>query len=76
MCSSTVVISTNGVGTYSLGNDWGEEQIMIAEGDDEWFRNEYSVSLTTNMSSANNTYLRIKVSDKEGWHETRDYPIL
>ena len=72
----TVVISTNGVGTYSLGNDWGEEQIMIAEGDDEWFRNEYSVSLTTNMSSANNTYLRIKVTDKEGWHETRDYPIL
>ena len=71
----TIVIENHGTGSATIGNDWVENQVMIAEGDDEWFRNEYEVTLNTNMTNYSGTYLRFIVTDKEGWHETRDYPI-
>ena len=49
---------------------------MIQEGDDEWFRTEYIVDFnTTNLISYSGSYVRITIVDKEGWHETRDYPV-
>jgi mRNA-degrading endonuclease RelE of RelBE toxin-antitoxin system len=71
----TITIENHGTGSATIGNDWVENWIMIQEGDDEWFRNEYEVTLNTNMTNYSGTYLRFIVTDKAGWHETRDYPI-
>lgn len=71
----TITIENHGTGSATIGNDWVENQVMIAEGDDEYFRNEYEVTLNTNMTNYSGTYLRFIVTDKEGWHETRDYYI-
>ena len=71
----TITIENHGTGSATIGNDWVENQVMIQEGDDEYFRNEYEVTLNTNMTNYSDTYLRFIVTDKEGWYETRDYPI-
>lgn len=71
----TITIENHGTGSATIGNDWVENSIMIQEGDNEWFRNEYEVTLNTNMTNNSGSYLRFIVTDKEGWHETRDYPI-
>lgn len=72
----TIVIENHGTGSATIGNDWVENWIMVpGEGGDEYFRNEYEVTLNTNMTNYSDTYLRFIVTDKAGWHETRDYPI-
>lgn len=71
----TVTIENHGTGTAKIQNDWTEKEVMIQVGDDEWFKNEYVVTLNTNMVNYSNTYLRFIVTDKEGWHETRDYYV-
>lgn len=72
----TVTIEIHGTGSATINaNTWEENQVMIAEGDDEWFREEYVVDFNTNMTNYNGSYVRITIVDKEGWHETRDYPV-
>jgi mRNA-degrading endonuclease RelE of RelBE toxin-antitoxin system len=72
----TIVIENHGTGSATIGNDWVENWIMVpVEGGDEYFRNEYEVTLNTNMTNYSDTYLRFIVTDKAGWHETRDYYI-
>ena len=43
--------------------------VTIQEGDDEYFRNEYSVSFEATLDDSNS--LTIRVTDKEGLHEER-----
>lgn len=71
----TVTIENHGTGSAAIQNDWTENEVMIQEGDNEWFKNEYVVTLKTGMTNYSNTYLRFIVTDKEGWHETRDYYV-
>jgi len=72
----TVTIENHGTGSATINaNTWVEKQVMIAEGDDEWFRTEYVVDFNTNMTNYPGTYIRVTMVDKEGWHDTRDFPI-
>ena len=71
----TIVIENHGTGSATIGNDWVENQVIIQEGINEYHRNEYEVTLNTNMTYNSGTYIRFIVTDKAGWHETRDYPI-
>lgn len=72
----TVTIENHGTGSASINaNTWTERDVMIAEGDDEWFRTEYVVDFNTNMINYSGTYIRVTITDKEGWHDTRDFPI-
>lgn len=73
----TITIDTlHASGSATIGNDWVENWIMVpGEGGDEYFRNEYEVSLNTNLTNVSNTYITITVTDKEGWHETRSYRV-
>lgn len=72
----TVTIENHGTGSASINaNTWTERDVMIAEGDDEWFRTEYVVDFNTNMTNYSGTYIRVTITDKEGWHDTRDFPI-
>lgn len=72
----TVTIEVHGTGTATIdASTWVEQQVMIQEGDDEWFRTEYVVDFNTNLINYSGSYVRITIVDKEGWHETRDYPV-
>jgi hypothetical protein len=72
----TVTIENHGTGSATINaNTWTERDVMIAEGDDEWFRTEYVVDFNTNMTNYSGTYVRVTITDKEGWHDTRDFPI-
>lgn len=72
----TVTIENHGTGSASINaNTWVENQVMIAEGDDEWFRTEYVVDFNTNMVNYSGTYIRVTMVDKEGWHDTKDFPV-
>ena len=72
----TVTIENHGTGSATINaNTWVENQVMIAEGDDEWFRTEYVVDFNTNMTNYPGTYIRVTIVDKEGWHDTKDFPV-
>lgn len=72
----TVTIEIHGTGSAVIdANTWVENQVMIQEGDDEWFRTEYMVNFNTNMTNYSGSYVRVTMVDKEGWHETRDFPV-
>lgn len=72
----TVTIENHGIGSATINtNTWVENQVMIAEGDDEWLRIEYVVDFNTNMTNYSGTYVRVTMVDKEGWHDTRDFPV-
>ena len=62
-------------GTVNIDSTtWVENQVMIQEGDDEWFKNEYEVRINTNITGASS--LTITITDVEGWHETRRYSVV
>lgn len=71
-----VSISINGTGSAVIvPSTWEENQCMIAEGDDEWFRTEYVVNFNTNMTNYSGSYVRVTMTDVEGWHDTKDFPV-
>lgn len=71
-----VSISINGTGSAVIvPSTWQENQCMIAEGDDEWFRTEYVVNFNTNMTNYSGSYVRVTMTDVEGWHDTKDFPV-
>lgn len=69
----SVNISINGSGTYTLGDTWTESEVMIQDGDDEYFRTNYAITLNTNLASGDE--VTITITDVEGWHETRTYSV-
>lgn len=72
----TVTIENHGTGSATINaNTWVENQVMIAEGDDEWFLTEYVVDFNTNMVNYSGTYVRVTITDAAGWHDTRDFPV-
>lgn len=72
----TVTISTShATGSATIQNDWVENEVCIQEGGDEWFRNEYEVTMNTNLTNYSGDYITITVTDAQGWHETRNYNI-
>ena len=54
----------------TLGSDWTVEEKMYQDGDDEYFRNKYSVSLTTRLAVGT---FYVNIVDVEGWNQTRNY---
>lgn len=68
---SLVRVPVGGGSPATVDGDWTESEVMIQEGDDKWFRTEYAVTLRTNLIAGQS--LKITVTDKEGWHETRTY---
>lgn len=62
-----------GTGVTIDNTSWTEDIVMIQEGDDEWFKTEYSVNLSYTLRTQQK--VQITVVDKEGWHETRTYTV-
>lgn len=55
----------------TLGSDWTVEEKMYGDGTGaEYFRNKYSVSLTTGLAVGS---FSVKIVDVEGWNQTRNY---
>lgn len=72
----TVAITIQGTGTAAIDSStWTEREVVIQEGDDEYFRNEYVVNFNTNMTNYSGSYVNVVMTDKEGWHDTVQYPI-
>jgi hypothetical protein len=72
----TVTIENHGTGSATINaNTWVENQVMIAEGDDEWFRTEYVVDFNTNMTNYPDTYIKVTMVDKEGWYDEKTFNI-
>lgn len=72
----TVTIEVHGTGSAVIdASTWVENQVVIQEGDDEWFREEYVVNFNTNMTNYSGSYVRVTITDVEGWHDTRDFPV-
>lgn len=64
-------------GTVNINdNTWVENWIMIQEGDDEYFRNEYEVKINSNLSARGRGSLTITITDAEGWHDSKIYQVM
>lgn len=69
-------INTSGT-AYIDDSTWTEQQVMIAgEGGAEYFRTEYQATLHTNVYYNSDSKLKIIITDVEGWHNSKEYPII
>jgi len=64
----------SGTGVTIDDNSWIENEVTLQDGDDEYFRNEYSVNLSYILRAPQK--VQITFVDKEGWHETKTYNVI